>query len=211
MKYSTQILTDTRTRSLFHKMNPIKLTGVEDKEGIIRFYDIKLKYVKICKISSSSMRSKSVVNSNMMYKSQLWGFTFRRLSGFFNLFDLAFLRKEKRYTKLKYSRSPQYDIVSGGVAAIFSAFIGFLISEKFGIELVDSGDFYTLFMYVVFLSFSMRPLLKLLSKFDTTVTFFSITPVVTLFGFFFSFLINSLVAVLDYLICLFETAFRRFL
>ena len=211
MKYSTQILTDTRTRSLFHKMNPIKLTGVEDKEGIIRFYDIKLKYVKICKISSSSMRSKSVVNSNMMYKSQLWGFKFRRLSGFFNLFDLAFLRKEKRYTKLKYSRSPQYDIVSGGVAAIFSAFIGFLISEKFGIELVDSGDFYTLFMYVVFLSFSMRPLLKLLSKFDTTVTFFSITPVVTLFGFFFSFLINSLVAVLDYLICLFETAFRRFL
>ena len=55
------------------------------------------------------------------------------------------------YTKLKYSRSPQSDIVSGGVAALFAGFLGFLISEKFGIELVDSGDFYTFFMYIVFL------------------------------------------------------------
>ena len=42
--------------------------------------------------------------------------------------------------------------------------IGFLISEKFGIELVDSGDFYTFFMYCVFLIFSIRPLLKIISK-----------------------------------------------
>ena len=55
------------------------------------------------------------------------------------------------YTKLKYSRSPQYDIVSGGVAALFSGFLGFLISEKFGIELVDSGDFYIALMYFIFL------------------------------------------------------------
>lgn len=81
-----------------------------------------------------------------------------------SLFDINFLKREKLYTKLKYSRSPQYDIVSGGVAALFAGFLGFLISEKFGIELVDSGDFYTFFMYCVFFSFSLRPLVKILSK-----------------------------------------------
>jgi hypothetical protein len=84
------------------------------------------------------------------------------------LFDINFIKKEKIYTKLKYSRSPQYDIVSGGSAALFAGFLGFLISEKFGIELVDSGDFYTFFMYCVFFSFSLRPFLKILSK-DQTV------------------------------------------
>jgi hypothetical protein len=74
--------------------------------------------------------------------------------------DVNFLRKEKIYTKLKYSRCPQYDIISGGFAAIFAGFIGFLISEKFGIELVDSGDFYTALMYGIFSVFSLRPLLR---------------------------------------------------
>jgi hypothetical protein len=84
-----------------------------------------------------------------------------------SLFDINFLKREKLYTKLKYSRSPQYDIISGGVAALFSGFLGFLISEKFGIELVDSGDFYTFFMYCVFFSFALRPLVKILSKEDS--------------------------------------------
>lgn len=91
-----------------------------------------------------------------------------------SLFDINFLKKEKMYTKLKYSRSPQYDIVSGGVAALFSGFLGFLISEKFGIELVDSGDFYTFFMYIVFICFSLRPFIKILSKHDTVYHFFSL-------------------------------------
>lgn len=80
------------------------------------------------------------------------------------LFDINYLKKERLYTKLKYSRSPAYDIVSGGSAALFAGFIGFLISEKFGIELVDSGDFYIVFMYAVFLSFACRPFLKIISK-----------------------------------------------
>ena len=83
------------------------------------------------------------------------------------LFDINFLRKEKLYTKLKYSRCPQYDIVSGGFAALLAGFVGFLISEKFGIELVDSGDFYIVFMYAVFLVFSLRPLLLSYSKHGT--------------------------------------------
>ena len=45
------------------------------------------------------------------------------------------------------------------MAALLAGFIGFLISEKFGYELVDSGDFYYAFMYLVFLTFSLRPLL----------------------------------------------------
>ena len=57
------------------------------------------------------------------------------------LINTNVLRKERLYTKLKYSRSPAYDIVSGGSAALLSGFIGFLVSEKFGFELVDSGDF----------------------------------------------------------------------
>ena len=90
------------------------------------------------------------------------------------MFDINFIKREKLYTKLKYSRSPAYDIVSGGVAALFAGFIGFLISEKFGIELVDSGDFYTFFMYAVFLVFSCRPLIKILSQKETIYNFFSI-------------------------------------
>jgi hypothetical protein len=42
-------------------------------------------------------------------------------------------------------------MVSGGIAALFAAFLGFLITEKFGLELLDSGDFYIAFMYAVFI------------------------------------------------------------
>lgn len=77
----------------------------------------------------------------------------------FNTININFLRKERLYTKLKYSRSPAYDIVSGGAAALFAGLLGFLVSEKFGFELVDSGDFYYVFMYGVFISFSIRPIL----------------------------------------------------
>ena len=79
-------------------------------------------------------------------------------------FNINFLRKERLYTKLKYSRCPQYDIVSGGWAALFAGLIGFLISEKFGIELVDSGDFYNALMYIIFLVFALRPLIRIMGK-----------------------------------------------
>ena len=88
-----------------------------------------------------------------------------------NLFDINFLRKETIYAKLKYSRSPQYDIVSGGLAAILSGFLGFLICEKFGLELLDSGDFYIAFMYGVFTVFTVRPLLRSTSGFNKDGTY----------------------------------------
>ena len=90
------------------------------------------------------------------------------------LFNINFLRKEKMYTKLKYSRVPQYDIVSGGAAALLAGFLGFLITEKFGFELVDSGDFYFLFMYLVFLFFSLRLFLKIMSSKNLNWNFLSL-------------------------------------
>ena len=100
-----------------------------------------------------------------------------------NLFNLHFLRKERLYTKLKYSRCPQYDIVSGGIAAILAGFIGFLVAEKFGIELIDSGDFYIAVMYLVIAGFSLRPLIKTLNEQSLYLNLFS-------FSWFFLFYIN---------------------
>jgi hypothetical protein len=71
-------------------------------------------------------------------------------------FDINFLLREWKYSKLKYSKTAERDIVSSGSAALFAGFIGFLISEKFGIELVDSGDFYFMFMYSVFIGFGVK-------------------------------------------------------
>jgi hypothetical protein len=73
------------------------------------------------------------------------------------------LRKEWLYTKLKYSRSPAYDIVSGGIAALLAGLLGFLVTEKFGFEMLDSGDFYYALMYLIFLGFSIRPLIFMLT------------------------------------------------
>ena len=103
-------------------------------------------------ISNNVIALSFIQNSNNLLSLPTW----------YTLININFLRKERLYTKLKYSRSPAYDSVSGGAAAILAGFLGFLVSEKFGMELVDSGDFYFLTMYIVFLSFSVRPLLTIL-------------------------------------------------
>lgn len=94
-------------------------------------------------------------------KNHVVNFLFNKLN---TLFNVNFIRKEKIYTKLKYSRVPQYDSVSGGSAAILAGFLGYLITEKFGLELLDSGDFWFFFMYIVFLVFSFYPLTKIVSE-----------------------------------------------
>ena len=134
---------------------------------------IKLSTKSITSANSSTVR---IINSTPNFKAQNFNLsdTSKTNSLLWSLFDINFLKKEKMYTKLKYSRSPQYDIVSGGVAALFAGFLGFLISEKFGIELVDSGDFYTFFMYLVFLCFSTRPFLRIMSKKNTLYHFVSL-------------------------------------
>lgn len=106
--------------------------------------------------------------------------------------NVNFLRKERLYTKLKYSRSPAYDIVSGGAAAILAGFVGFLISEKFGFELVDSGDFYYLFMYAVFATFFMRPLLTTMNFNNKISSIFSLKPILRFYVLIISFTFQKL-------------------
>jgi hypothetical protein len=132
-----------------HKLLESKHNGKEVYDYLI---NLKTKYDE--KTLKRLIKNFSFNNSAELYKSnKLW-----------NLFDINFLRKERIYTKLKYSRVPQYDIVSGGSAALLAGFLGFLITEKFGFELVDSGDFYFVFMYLVFLFFFIRLFLKIMNN-----------------------------------------------
>ena len=167
MKYPNHILLDVNkacTQQLTSNWTVLyKSTYLNNtfKKSIKNLIDNKS--IRIILVDNNTTRLSNKTNNNLTkVSSTLW-----------SVFDINFLKKEKIYTKLKYSRSPAYDMVSGGVAALFAGFLGFLISEKFGIELVDSGDFYTFFMYCVFLSFSLRPFLKVLSKDHTVWHFFS--------------------------------------
>lgn len=157
MLYQIELFTEIRDENATYLEERTAKLNKSTKIKLNNRYEIKLNSFKIFKIYNSRPLAAATTS----------------LGSTFTTFDCNFLRKEKLYTKLKYSRSPQYDIVSGGVAAIFSAFIGFLISEKFGIELVDSGDFYIVFMYSVFIIFSLKALLRTNSKFDTTTSIFN--------------------------------------
>ena len=166
MKYPKHIILDLYTPASSRVSNSwehefLKKTSITDTNSpLINLYN-----------SNTSSKAHTETFSSAPYLNSL------TLSNF----DINFLRKEKIYTKLKYSRCPQYDIVSGGFAAILAGFIGFLISEKFGIELVDSGDFYIAFMYGVFASFSLRPLIRIYSKDDTPYTPVSLRYALTFF------------------------------
>ena len=72
-----------------------------------------------------------------------------------NFIKINFIKTEQVYTKLKYSRAPIYDIISGGSACLLAGFIGFLISEKFGFEIIDSLDIFILYFYILFISLLM--------------------------------------------------------
>lgn len=134
---------------------------------------------------------------NFFFKRLITNFSFKsdndraRSNKLWSLFDINFLKKEKMYTKLKYSRVPQYDIVSGGVAALLAGFLGFLISEKFGFELADSGDFYILFMYIVFLFFSSRLFLKIVDSENFSWNIFSLKWLLLFLQTLFILLINN--------------------
>lgn len=188
MKYSNTNLADTNSRNVFYDLQQVNMF-LKEPVATKKSYEIILKSVRKEAVSTLPKRInilKNLVKSSntkclsTLDKTPLWLLT---------TLDCHFLKKEKLYTKLKYSRSPQYDIVSGGVAALFSAFIGFLISEKFGIELVDSGDFYILFMYGVFLTFTLRPLLRVISKFDRLTRVFSLIPLLNIIYTFAKFLL----------------------
>ena len=132
-------------------------------------------------LSKASKNSTLILEQNILKPLSVDAKYTSTFSSSHNLVNVNFLRKERLYTKLKYSRSPAYDIVSGGSAALLAAFLGFLISEKYGFEMVDSGDFYFLFMYLVFISFSVRPLLITLNSNNPVTSVFSIKPIINFF------------------------------
>jgi hypothetical protein len=84
-----------------------------------------------------------------------------------------FLRKEKTYTKLKYSRVPQYDTSSNASAALLAGLLGFIISEKFGFEMVDSGDLYVAGMYFLLFCFTIRIFIKTTSETTSSTPVYS--------------------------------------
>jgi hypothetical protein len=133
-------------------MDLLPQQDITTKKSLVRF---------LKKVNKSDDRVTSCYRNlyKKIYINMLTSGEKQQTNSVFNLTNINFLRRERLYTKLKYSRSPAYDIVSGGAAALLAGFLGFLVSEKYGFELVDSGDFYYLFMYIVFLSFSLKPLL----------------------------------------------------
>ena len=98
-----------------------------------------------------------------------------------NYFNIYFIKKERLYTKLKYSRVPQFDVASGGIASLVAAMFACLVTEKFGVELVDSGDFYTILMYLIFILFVIKTVSNL---FDTSNNSFVLTSFNNVFKFY---------------------------
>lgn len=98
--------------------------------------------------------------NNLTYKNKKIN---KKYFNFFNNYNIFFLRKERIYTKLKYSRVPQFDTSSGAIASLLAALLGFLITEKFGFELIDSGDFYLIIMYLIFLIIILKVYINTIS------------------------------------------------
>ena len=171
----------------YNLSSPLTFLKKSEKTFLIKSYTPRLKVTK--RVLESKNFGKEVFDyyntknpkfNEKLIKNLIKTFNFSSNYSFFSsnalwtLFDINFLRKERIYTKLKYSRVPQYDIVSGGSAALFAGFLGFLICEKFGFELVDSGDFYFIFMYLVFLFFFSRLFLKITDANQSTWNPFSL-------------------------------------
>ena len=161
----------SQTNWIFFFINDYKSYFLFKKKNLTSLKQRKKSFFKLSQPALRIFVSLNQTDSSFLYK---------------NLFNINFLRKEKIYTKLKYSRVPQYDIVSGGSAALLAGFLGFLICEKFGFELLDSGDFYFFFMYLVFISFFSRLFLKLFFDTPLHTSGFSFFSLKWLFLFLFS-------------------------
>lgn len=111
-----------------------------------------------------------------------------------NDFTLIWMKKEFLYTKLKYSRVPQFDIASGAAAALLAGLLGFIVTEKFGFELLDSGDFYMLVMYIGIIILILRLFIKSVNNIKTSFNIWNI-----LYNFY-NFYLTTLVLLYNYLI-----------
>lgn len=119
------------------------------------------------------------INSNFLilniYNQYIYKYNVNKFFFKFSLNNLNntffVFKKEKIYTKLKYSRVPQIDYVSGGVASLLAGLLGFLVTEKFGFELLDSLDFYILLYYIIFIFAVLRILYKTFISFGLICVF----------------------------------------
>nr|ACX30946.1 hypothetical protein [Moneuplotes minuta] len=48
---------------------------------------------------------------------------------------------------------PQFDTSAGAAASFLSGLFGFMVCEKFGFELIDSGDFLFAILYLILIVF----------------------------------------------------------
>ena len=87
-----------------------------------------------------------------------------------NNFNIYFIKKELFYTKLKYSRVPQFDTASGAVGSFLSGLYGFMVCEKFGFELIDSGDFIFLTIYLLLLGLTASKFITFLNTPNSLIT-----------------------------------------
>jgi len=107
------------------------------------------------------------------------------------MYNIYFLKKERIYTKLKYSRVPQFDTASGAVATLLAALYGFLVTEKFGFEMIDSGDFYMILMYVIFLVLALRVIYKTLNTSNSLTSLLSFHNLTTFYWTLFTLTTNN--------------------
>lgn len=105
----------------------------------------------------------------------------KEISNNLDMYNIYFLKKERIYTKLKYSRVPQFDTASGAVATLLAALYGFLVTEKFGFEMIDSGDFYMILMYVIFLVLALRVIYKTLNTSNSLTSLLSFSNLTTFY------------------------------
>lgn len=102
---------------------------LNEHNEFLGFYCFNYPFGKLDKLSKLDEEDISV---NITYAYQ-FSFNFKELS-------IYFFKHEPTFTKLKYSRVPQFDASATTVASFLSALIGYLICEKTGFELLDSGD-----------------------------------------------------------------------
>nr|ACX30981.1 hypothetical protein [Moneuplotes crassus] len=81
-------------------------------------------------------------------------------------YTIYFLTKEVFYTKLKYSRVPQFDTSAGAAASFLSGLFGFMVCERFGFELLDSGDFLFAVSYLIAIIFLISLLVEIANAYN---------------------------------------------
>ena len=74
------------------------------------------------------------------------------------------MRKFRNYTKLKYSRTPAVDVAASAIAAFLAGLIGFLLAEKAGFELLDSGDLFYFYLYLILIYLIFHPYIFILHR-----------------------------------------------